>query len=148
MTTCRIESSHRSPGMRYARSNYVGSEGRPPFWRFMRNFARLPPLDLQARWGPCHPTIPSTLDRAGPHDRTNVQPYQRRLSDADLRTIRSEVIDMGDRVRKSVEASMTVLAHRDLDLPECQVEFDRVIDSRQREIETKVIETMACPDPS
>jgi phosphate transport system protein len=42
---------------------------------------------------------------------------------------------------------MTVLAHRDLDLPECQVEFDRVIDSRQREIETKVIETMACRQP-
>jgi phosphate transport system protein len=67
--------------------------------------------------------------------------------DADLRTIRSEVIDMGDRVRKSVEVSMAVLAHRDLDLAAGQIELDRVIDAGQREIETKVIETMARRQP-
>jgi phosphate transport system protein len=67
--------------------------------------------------------------------------------DADLRTIRSEVVDMGDRVRESVQASMTVLADRDLDFAARQIELDRVIDSRQREIETKVIETMARRQP-
>ena len=67
--------------------------------------------------------------------------------DADLRRIRSDVIDMGQGVRESVEASMTVLAHRDLDCAARQIELDRVIDSRQREIETKIIETMARRQP-
>jgi phosphate transport system protein len=67
--------------------------------------------------------------------------------DADLRAIRSEVIDMGDQVRKSVEKSIVALARRDLDLAASQTELDRVIDSSQREIETKVIETMARRQP-
>jgi phosphate transport system protein len=67
--------------------------------------------------------------------------------DADLGTIRSEVIDMGDQVRKSVEVSIAVLAHRDLELAAGQIELDRVIDARQREIEIKVIGTMARRQP-
>jgi len=67
--------------------------------------------------------------------------------DTDLRTIRAEVIDMGERVWKSVQASIAVLAHRDRDLAAGGIEFDRVIDSRQREIETRVIETMARRQP-
>jgi len=67
--------------------------------------------------------------------------------DVDLSAIRSEIIDMGDRVKTSVEASIVALAHRDLDLAASQAELDRVIDSRQREIETRVIETMARRQP-
>jgi phosphate transport system protein len=67
--------------------------------------------------------------------------------DADLRTIRSEVIDMAAQVRASVEKSIAALADRDLDLAAGQIEVDRVIDSRQREIETRVIETIARRQP-
>jgi phosphate transport system protein len=67
--------------------------------------------------------------------------------DADLRTIRSEVIDMAAQVRESVENSIVALADRDLDLAAGQIEVDRVIDSRQREIETRVIETIARRQP-
>jgi phosphate transport system protein len=67
--------------------------------------------------------------------------------DADLRTIRSEVIDMAAQVRESVENSIVALADRDLDLAAGQTEVDRVIDSRQREIETRVIETIARRQP-
>jgi phosphate transport system protein len=67
--------------------------------------------------------------------------------DADLRTIRSEVIDMAAQVRESVENSIVALADRDLDLAAGQIEVDRVIDSRQGEIETRVIETIARRQP-
>jgi phosphate transport system protein len=67
--------------------------------------------------------------------------------DADLRGIRSEVIDMGGRVRKSVEDSIAALAQRNLDLAKSGIELDRTIDVGQREIETKIIETMARRQP-
>jgi phosphate transport system protein len=67
--------------------------------------------------------------------------------DADLAAIRSAVIHMGERVRKSVADAVTALTHQDLDLAKRQTRLDRAIDVMQREIETKVIETTARRQP-
>jgi phosphate transport system protein len=134
--------------MRYARSKYAGSEAHPPFWRFLRRFAKTAALDSQAlfaganaapQYHPCSIAQESPVKPMSNHTMT--------AFDADLRAIWSEVIDMGDRVRKSVEESIAVLAHRNLEVAAAQAELDRFIDSRQREIETKVIETMARRQP-
>lgn len=67
--------------------------------------------------------------------------------DADLSRIRSEVIDMGDRVEKAVRGAVGALTKRDLDVAEMLIRLDAEIDSRQREIETNVVETIARRQP-
>ncbi len=67
--------------------------------------------------------------------------------DADLSAIRSQVIDMGGRVRTAVGNGIMALAERDLDLAQTLIGLDAEIDSMQHEIETKVIETIARRQP-
>jgi phosphate transport system protein len=67
--------------------------------------------------------------------------------DADLSVIRSEVVEMGARVEKSAQDAITALTNRDLDLAETLIRLDAGIDSMQRGIETKIIETIARRQP-
>jgi phosphate transport system protein len=67
--------------------------------------------------------------------------------DADLSRIRSEVIDMGDRVEKAVKGAAAALTRRDLKLAETVIRLDAEIDSRLRKIETNVVETIARRQP-
>jgi len=67
--------------------------------------------------------------------------------DADLSRIRSKVIEMGDRVEKSVQDAVTALMKRDLDGAETLIRLDSKIDAMQREIEMNVVETMARRQP-
>jgi phosphate transport system protein len=67
--------------------------------------------------------------------------------DADLSRIRSEVIDMGDRVEKAVKGAVAALTKRDLNMAETPIRLDTEIDSMQREIETNVVETIARRQP-
>jgi len=67
--------------------------------------------------------------------------------DADLSAIRSQVIDMGRRVREAVGNGIIALGERSLDLTQTLIGLDAKIDSMQREIETKVIETIARRQP-
>ena len=63
--------------------------------------------------------------------------------DADLSAIRSRVIDMGRRVREAAGNGIIALGERNLDLAQTLIGLDVKIDSMQREIETKAIETIA-----
>ncbi len=67
--------------------------------------------------------------------------------DADLSRIRSEVINMGDQVEKAVRGAVAALTKRDLDAAETLIRLDAEIDTRQREIETNVVETIARRQP-
>src|SRR5262245_37813996 len=67
--------------------------------------------------------------------------------DADLSAIRSQVIDMGRRVRQAVGNGIIALGERNLYLARTLIGFDAKIDSMQREIETKAIETIARRQP-
>jgi len=67
--------------------------------------------------------------------------------DADLSAIRSRVIDMGRRVREAVGNGIIALGERNLDLAQTLIGLDAKIDSMQREIETKAIETIARRQP-
>src|SRR5215469_11716400 len=67
--------------------------------------------------------------------------------DADLSAIRSRVIDMGRRVREAVGNGIIALGERSLDLTQTLIGLDAKIDSMQREIKTKVIETIARRQP-
>jgi len=67
--------------------------------------------------------------------------------DADLSRIRSEVTDMGDRVEKAVRDAVGALTKCDLDVAETVIRLDAEIDSRQRKIETNVVETIARRQP-
>jgi phosphate transport system protein len=67
--------------------------------------------------------------------------------DADLSKIRSEVIEMGNQVEKSVGDAIAALTKSDLDLARSLVDLDARIDSMQREVETKAIETIARRQP-
>src|SRR5262249_40274710 len=148
MTMARIESSPRDLGMRFTRSQYAGSEVRPPFWRFFRRFKTPAPAHCQALFAAASAAVEYlACPIAQENPVKSMSKHTMTAFDTDLRTIRAEVIDMGERVWKSVQASIAVLAHRDRDLAAGGIEFDRVIDSRQREIETRVIETMARRQP-
>src|SRR5262249_51686038 len=67
--------------------------------------------------------------------------------DADLSAIRSRVIDMGRRVRETVGNGIIALGERNLHLAQTLIGLDAKIDSMQREIETKAIETIARRQP-
>jgi phosphate transport system protein len=67
--------------------------------------------------------------------------------DADLATIRSEVLGMGRRVEKFVADAVKALTSRDTDLAKRLVTLDSAIDSMQRDIENKAIETIARRQP-
>jgi len=134
--------------MRYPRFKYVGSEAQPSFWRILRRFAKPATPASQALFSAANAALQYHRRSTAQESAINPMPNHTMTAfDADLGAIRSEVIDMGDRVKTSVEASIAVLARRDLDLAVSQTELDCVIDSRQREIETKVIETMARRQP-
>src|SRR5262249_40547498 len=134
--------------MRFTRSQYAGSEVRPPFWRFFRRFKTPAPAHCQALFAAASAAVEYlACPIAQENPVKSMSKHTMTAFDTDLRTIRAEVIDMGERVWKSVQASIAVLAHRDRDLAAGGIEFDRVIDSRQREIETRVIETMARRQP-
>jgi phosphate transport system protein len=67
--------------------------------------------------------------------------------DADLSTIRSVVMEMGGRVQKSAQDAVTALTKGDLDLAKTLIDLDATIDSMQRDVETKAIETIARRQP-
>jgi phosphate transport system protein len=67
--------------------------------------------------------------------------------DADLATIRSEVLVMGRRVEKFVVEAVSALTTRDIERARQLIALDSAIDSMQRDIETKTIETIARRQP-
>jgi phosphate transport system protein len=67
--------------------------------------------------------------------------------DADLSAIRSEVIEMGALVRQSTTSAVQALTRWDLELAQSPIALDFTIDSMQREIETKAVETIARRQP-
>jgi phosphate transport system protein len=67
--------------------------------------------------------------------------------DADLFKIRSEVLGMGRRVEKFVMDAVNALTTRDTERAKQLIALDSAIDSMQRDIETRAIETIARRQP-
>src|SRR5262245_29454107 len=103
--------------MRFTRSQYTGSEVRPPFWRFFRRFKTPAPTHSQALFAVASSAVeclacPSVQENPV----KSMSSHTMTAFDADLSAIRSQVIDMGSQVRAAVGNGIIALAERDLDL--------------------------------
>jgi phosphate transport system protein len=67
--------------------------------------------------------------------------------DADLETIRSEIRDMGGAVQRQVADAGIALMRHDAEIARSVIALDADVDRLLREIETKVVETIACRQP-
>lgn len=120
------------------------------FWRFLGRFAKSGPKLIAIFFGPTSAASARMLplNSASGDDRRGLMSSHTMMAfDADLSAIRSQVIDMGGRVRTAVENGIMALAERDLDLAPSLIGLDAEIDSMQREVETKAIETIARRQP-
>jgi phosphate transport system protein len=134
--------------MRYARPHHTGSNTASAFWGLVRRLANpnavspqilLDPSEAGSKYRSCAATPEPASGAMSSHTRT--------VFDADLSGLRSEVLEMGALVRQSVNAASKALTDWDLDLAKGQIVLDPAIDSMQRKIENRAVETIARRQP-